>query len=55
MKAYVNYKSYWISTQAPSRVPSLYWGHKAEEAFQRHVTDLGVYKLMETLIGWEDV
>lgn len=54
MKAYSNYKSWWIKHIAPANVPSLYWGETAEEAFKQHVTDLGVYGLMEILEDWND-
>jgi hypothetical protein len=40
--------------QAPNLVPSLYWGQTAEEAFKQHITDTGLYKLMETLEAWNE-
>ena len=54
MKAYIAYKAWWIEWKAPELVPSLYWGQTVEEAFERHVRDMGLYKLMECLIDWED-
>ena len=52
MKSYKDYKKYWILTQAPSLVPSLYWGETAEQAFEVHISQLGLYKLMEILSDW---
>jgi hypothetical protein len=49
MKAYIEYKTWWIDTQAPHKVPSLYWGDSSEEAFMVHVNELGLYGLMEQL------
>lgn len=54
MKAYIEYKSWWIEHEALSRVPCLYWGENAEQAFEQHVKDLGLYGLMERLADWED-
>jgi hypothetical protein len=49
MKAYTNYKKWWLEYEAPSKVPSLYWGQSAEEAFSQHISILGLYGLMEIL------
>ncbi len=54
MKAYTAYKTWWIEHQAPNLVPSLYWGQTAEEAFRQHIADMGLYKLMETLVDWDE-
>jgi hypothetical protein len=54
MKTYKLYKEWWIETQAPSLVPSLYWGETSEEAFKYHIKNLGVYGLMEKLLEWEE-
>ena len=54
MKAYTAYKRWWIEHYAPHYVGSLYWGGTAEECFEQHVKDLGVYKLFETLEAWDD-
>lgn len=53
MKAYIRYKAWWIENEASSKVPSGYWGQTAEEAFEQHVRDMGLYKLMECLADWE--
>lgn len=54
MKAYTSYKNWWTQHQAPNLVPSLYWGQTAEEAFQQHIADMGLYQLMETLVDWDE-
>jgi hypothetical protein len=54
METYKLYKQWWIETQAPSLVPSLYWGETSEEAFKYHVKNLGVYGLMEKLLEWKE-
>jgi hypothetical protein len=54
MKAYTKYKEWWIKREAPSKVPSLYWGETAEQAFGQHVSMLGLYSLMEILEAWDD-
>ena len=53
MKAYITYKAWWIEEKGFDYVPSCYWGQDPEEAFERHVKDLGLYELMETLAAWE--
>ena len=52
MKAYIEYKAWWIEYQAPDYIPSSYWGKTPEEAFKQHVKDMGLYELMETLLDW---
>jgi hypothetical protein len=52
MKAYTAYKNWWKTFQAPSLVPSLYWGETADEAFEQHVNDLGLFGLMEAIEDW---
>jgi hypothetical protein len=52
MKAYIDYKAWWIETQAPHKVPSLYWGDSSEQAFTVHVSELSLYSLMELLVEW---
>ena len=52
MKAYIDYKAWWIDTQAPHKVPSLYWGDSSEQAFAVHVSELSLYELMELLVEW---
>ena len=54
MKAYRKYRAWWMEHQAPSLVPSLYWGDNAEQAFEQHIKDMGLYQLMETLDLWDD-
>jgi hypothetical protein len=54
MKEYLAYKAWWMQYVAPSNVPSLYYGNDAEAAFEQHVKDIGLYKLMETLADWSD-
>jgi hypothetical protein len=54
MKAYKNYKEWWIKHQAPHNIPSLYYGDTPEIAFRQHISDMGLYKLMETLADWDD-
>ena len=52
MKEYIAYKEWWLQHVAPSEVPSLYYGDDAEQAFEQHINDLGLYKLMEMLVNW---
>lgn len=52
MKAYILYKKWWIDHHAPNLIPSAYWGWTVEQAFEQHVKDMGLYKLMETLAVW---
>jgi hypothetical protein len=52
MKAYITYKKWWIEHQAKDFIPSLYYGEDPETAFRQHITDLGLYGLMETLADW---
>lgn len=54
MEAYRSYKAWWIKHQAPQHVPSLYWGNTEEEAFKRHVSDLGLYSVLEILDEWTE-
>lgn len=54
MKEYISYKTWWIATQAPSHIGSLYYGNIPETAFEQHIKDLGLYRLMETLARWTD-
>jgi hypothetical protein len=54
MKAYTAYKEWWMQHVAPAQVPSLYYGDNAEKAFEQHIKDLGLYKLMETLVDWDE-
>jgi hypothetical protein len=50
MKEYIEYKEWWMENEAKYKIPSLYWGATAEEAFEQHVRDLGLYELMEKLV-----
>ena len=54
MKAYISYKKWWIKCEAPSKIPSSYWGDTPEQAFRQHVTDMGLYRLMEILAAWPE-
>lgn len=54
MKAYIAYKEWWIEFQASDLIPSLYWGDTPEDAFRQHIADMGLYKLMETLVDWDE-
>ena len=54
MKAYIAYKKWWMEYEAPSRIPSSYWGDTPEQAFRQHVTDMGLYRLMEMLAEWSE-
>lgn len=54
METYRSYKDWWMETQAPSCIPSLYWGNTKEEAFRQHVSDLGLYALLEKLDEWSE-
>lgn len=49
MKAYTAYKRWWKITQAPSLVPTLYWGETVDQAFQVHVNNTSLYEFMEIL------
>jgi hypothetical protein len=49
MKEYLQYKEHWIKNEAPDKVPSLYWGETAEQAFAQHVNNIGLYGLMEQI------
>jgi hypothetical protein len=51
MKAYIDYKAWWIDTQAPHRTISS-WSVDHEEMFKEHVNGLGLYELMELLVNW---
>jgi hypothetical protein len=51
-KAYIDYKTWWQTTQCPE-LPSLYFGSTKEQAFEQHVKNLGLYNLMEVLAYWE--
>lgn len=51
METYRSYKDWWMETQAPSCIPSLYWGNTKEEAFRQHVSDLGLYALLENILA----
>lgn len=55
MKAYTAYKNWWKLTQAPSLIPSLYWGETVDSAFEAHVNLLGLFGLMEAIEDWEEV
>lgn len=54
MNSYSQYKKWWMKHQAPHEIPSLYYGDTPESAFKQHIKDMSVYKLMETLEGWEE-
>lgn len=54
MKAYMGYKKWWIEDVFPSLNGSLYYGTVAEHAFEQHVKELGLYRLMEKLCEWSD-
>ena len=54
MKAYISYKKWWIECEAPSKIPSSYWGDTPEQAFRQHINDMGLYQLMEMLATWPD-
>jgi len=54
MKAYIAYKKWWIEYEAPSKIPSSYWGDTPEQAFRQHITDMGLYRLMEMLAEWPE-
>lgn len=54
MDAYIRYKAWWIQHESPHKVGTLYWGETAEECFEQHVKDIGLYRLMETLVDWND-
>lgn len=54
MKAYKDYKAWWIEFQAPDHIPSLYWGNTPEKAFEQHIKNMNLYELMETLVDWSD-
>lgn len=54
MKAYTAYKRWWKITQAPSLIPSLYWGETAEAAFAVHINKMNLYQLMEKLERWDE-
>jgi hypothetical protein len=49
MKEYIAYKAWWIQHQSPRCVASGQWPDTAEEAFEQHINDLGLYQLMEIL------
>jgi hypothetical protein len=50
MKAYIDYKAWWIDTQAPHIDPN--FTADPEEMFKEHVNKLGLYGLMELLVEW---
>jgi hypothetical protein len=54
MKAYLDYKEWWIGNVFPSERCSLYYGEDPEKAFKQHVKDLSLYGLMEKLCEWSD-
>ena len=47
MKAYIAYKKWWIERR-------VYYGDNPEIAFRQHITDMGLYQLMEMLVDWEE-
>ena len=53
MKEYIEYKKWWMTWEAPSRVPILDSG-ETEDAFEQHINEIGLYQLMETLADWGD-
>lgn len=54
MKAYLAYKEWWLSNVFPAESESLYFAFDNERAFEQHVKDLGLYRLMEKLCEWDD-
>lgn len=52
MKEYRDYKKWWLDTQATNFIPSAYYGSTRIEAFEQHVKDLGLFRLMELLSDW---
>lgn len=52
MKAYIDYKEWWISNVYPANNGSLYYGTDSEKAFEQHIKDLGLYRLMEKFVEW---
>lgn len=54
MKPYTSYKNWWKETQAPSLIPSLYWGETVDQAFQVHMSKMSLYEFMEKLERWKD-
>jgi hypothetical protein len=54
MKEYIEYKKWWIETHANSMEPSLYWADPSYDAFERHINDLGLFRLMELLADWNE-
>ena len=53
MKEYRDYKKWWIDTQATNFIPSSYYGYTRIEAFEQHIKDLGLFRLMEVLSEWD--
>ncbi len=52
MKAYLDYKEWWLDHVFPAFSESLYLN--GEQAFKEHVNDMGLYGLMEKLCEWSD-
>lgn len=55
MKEYLEYKEWWKVNVFPAGGYSMYLAHESEAAFEQHVNELGVYKLMETLCMFSGV
>ncbi len=54
MQAYRKYRDWWMKYEAPHYVGNLFWGNTAEECFEQHIKNLGLYNLMENLLLWEE-
>lgn len=54
MKEYIKYKAWWIENHALNKIPSLYWGDTAEQAFAVHVSEFTLYEFMERLADWSE-
>lgn len=54
MKAYREYKEWWITNVGAANAPSLYWGDNGEAAFKQHVNGMSHYELLEKLCEWSE-
>ena len=50
MDGYKSYKEWWMKYEAPYKTDNL--GCTDEEAFAKHINDMSLYEIMETLADW---
>lgn len=55
MKAYTNYKKWWIKHEADFVINQKYYNLLTpEEAFKEHINNMDMFTLMETLELWHE-